>query len=168
MRSKSSRQTVLGKFIWVYVGQLILRFVSIPSRMILREESIFVPVPTEPVVNACVLIQRCYRQHLLRERLFASLGSFLRRSRELVRRVTTIQRAYRRFCLSEGAVRFPVPQAPPSSPVSTGPGIDHVQHSTFLELCGKTTHMFDVHMKDLKGKPPVSAADSACSLSRGC
>jgi hypothetical protein len=82
--------------------------------IILRENSIFVPVPTELVIAAVFRIQMWFRdmvrQRVLRERL----QMFLRKKQELLTRIIRIQRAIRRFL---GAKRFSICEPLTTSPM---------------------------------------------------
>jgi hypothetical protein len=128
--------------------------------MILREESIFIPIPTVQVIEAVLLIQRWYRGVVRRDQLTQSFHSFLRKTRELVRRVVIIQTAFRRYLRSRRQISTPkVPRAPPPS-LAGSPRIPDQGHAAI------TIQTWWRSCRSKRDKPQPSCDD--LNLSRGC
>ena len=71
------------------------------AAIILRENSIFVPVPTIVVISAVLRIQMWFRD-MLRQRVCRErLQMFLRKKQELLTRILRIQRATRKFLVAK-------------------------------------------------------------------
>jgi hypothetical protein len=130
--------------------------------MILREESIFIPLPTPKVVDAVVLIQRWYRGVLKRTELTQSFHSFLRRTRELVRRVVIIQSAFRRYIATRKRVSTPkVPRAPPPSLAGSPRIPERDCAAATIQSWWRLHKTQSVAMKDFSPRDDLN-------LSRGC
>ena len=84
--------------------------------MILSEESIFVPVPTDALITQVVRIQRWVRYLSQRAQDRLHILEFLEKKRRLERYVVSIQRAVRTHLKKTRLLRSPyLPPAPPPS-----------------------------------------------------